>query len=352
MVNTQVQDSKSRSPFRWISLALRICVTLGVLVWVLGKQDWEKLLGVFQTLKPTPFVVTALICVLSQVLLAMRWWILLLAQEIRISFWTAVRLHFLGLFYNNIMPSSVGGDVLRAWYVAKHTEEKWRAALSVLFDRLWGLFGLVIIAVSAYAFLLGDAPEAADAAQKQSGIPWHAVKIAVSVVLGTGALTFLGLYVLSATRPWVIRLGRGIWREAVTLCVKSKEALGLYIRTPQALLAALMTTFLLQGMVIVAFWYLGRSLGMTAGLDAYFVIFPITWVLAALPISISGWGVLEGGITHLFVVLQGAEPEQALTLALCQRMIWILGSLPGAIIHLRGAHLPRSFSFDAEEGDV
>lgn len=352
MVDTRVKDSKSRSPLHWISLGLRICVTLGVLAWVLGKQDWEKLLGVFQTLRPTPFVVTALICVLSQVLLAMRWWILLLAQRIRISFWTAVRLHFLGLFYNNIMPSSVGGDVLRAWYVAKHTEEKWRAAISVLFDRLWGLCGLVIIAVSAYVFLLGDAPEAADAAQEQGRIPWGLILMGAGVVLGIGALSGLGLYACSATRPWVVRLGWGIWEQAVTLCRKSREALGLYIRTPQALFAALMTTFLLQGMVIVAFWYLGRSLGMTAGIDAYFVIFPITWVLAALPISISGWGVLEGGITHLFVVLQGAEPEQALTLALCQRLIWILGSLPGSIIHLRGAHLPRSFSFDPEERDV
>ncbi len=352
MVNTRAKDRKSKSPFHWISLGLRVCVTLAVLVWVLGKQDWEKLLGVFQTLKPIPFVVTALVCVLSQVLLAMRWWILLWAQKIHISFWTAVRLHFLGLFYNNIMPSSVGGDVLRAWYVAKHTKEKWRAALSVLFDRLWGLFGLVIIAVSAYVFLLGDAPEAADAAQEQGGLPWASMLIAVSVILGIGALAGSVLYACSATRPWVTRLGGAIWRETVTLSTKSREALGLYVRTPQALLAALMTTFLLQGMVIMAFWYLGRTLGMTAGLDAYFVIFPITWVLAALPISISGWGVLEGGITHLFVVLQGAEPEQALTLALCQRLIWILGSLPGSIIHLRGAHLPQSFSFDPEEGVV
>jgi uncharacterized membrane protein YbhN (UPF0104 family) len=322
------------------------------LSWVLGKQDWSKLFQVFQTLEPTVFVLTALICVLSQVLLAFRWWILLLAQKIFISFRAAVRLHFLGLFYNNVMPSSVGGDVLRAWYVAKHTDKKWEAALSVLFDRVWGLFGLIIIAVSAYMLLLGDVPEAAADTTQESGLNGGALLAGLAGVAAVAALTTVGLFCWPRTRAWVTRLGQGIWRKVVTLTGKGKRALWLYFRTPQALLAALATTFLLQGMAIVAVWYLGRSLGMAAGLDAYFVIFPVTWVLAALPISISGWGVLEGGITHLFVVLQGVEPEQALALALCQRIIWILGSLPGAFIHLKGAHLPKSFSFDSAVDDV
>ncbi len=70
------------------------------------------------------------------------------------------------------------------------------------------------------------------------------------------------------------------------------------------------------------------------------------WVVAALPVSIAGIGVLEGGITILFTSLAGATSEQAACLALCQRFIWILTSLPGVAIHLSGGHLPKAFSFD------
>jgi uncharacterized protein (TIRG00374 family) len=343
------EKDNGRGLWHWFSLALRICVTLGVLVWVLGKQDWGELVKVFQTLRFGPFVFVTLVFVSSQVLLALRWWILLFAQEIRISLWAAVRLHFLGLFYNNVMPSSIGGDVIRAWYVSKHTEKKWAAALSVLFDRVWGLVGLILIAVTAYVFLFPNMPEAPDPVSDASGMNWFVIGLSIVSVLSVGGLILAGLCCRVHTRRWVMRAAGLCWLKICTLTVKAKEALWLYIRTPKALFAAMMTTFLLQSMVIIAFWYLGRSLGIDAGLDAYFVIFPITWVLGALPISISGWGVLEGGITHLFVVLQGVEPEQALTLALCQRIIWILGSLPGSVIHLRGAHLPKSFSFDPDK---
>jgi hypothetical protein len=124
--------------------------------------------------------------------------------------------------------------------------------------------------------------------------------------------------------------------EAVCLCCKS----------PLTVLGTLALTLLLQSVTIVSFWVLGRDLDMGAGLKYYFMIFPAMWVVGALPISIAGFGILEGGITVLFVRLAGTSPEQAACLALCQRFIWILCSLPGALIHLTGGHLPKTLSFD------
>jgi uncharacterized membrane protein YbhN (UPF0104 family) len=330
---------------RWLSLGLRIAVAVGVLAWVLGRQDWGKLLNVLLEIGLWPFLWAMLAFVVSQVLLAIRWWVLLWAQDIPISIPAAVRLHFMGLFYNNIMPSSVGGDVLRAWYVAKHTEKRWEAALSVFFDRFWGLFGLVLIAGFSYVVFWDTRISVATESAPTSG-NWDS--------LGTGVLGVFIAILVCLVAALLVPVFRGRLLDRVLrignatggVLIKVKAALWIYTRRPTALLTALGLTFLLQSLVITVFWILGRSMGIQAGLDIYFIVFPVTWVMGALPISVAGWGILEMGIVELFGRLADTAPEQALALALCQRFIWMLCSLPGAVIHLRGGHLPRSFSID------
>ena len=65
--------------------------------------------------------------------------------------------------------------------------------------------------------------------------------------------------------------------------------------------------------------------------------------------SISGAVVVEGSLYYLFTHFAGVGKEQAMAIALCQRAIWMLTSLPGAVIHLVGAHLPKDFFIDYDK---
>ena len=135
-------------------------------------------------------------------------------------------------------------------------------------------------------------------------------------------------------------LGRRAWTAVVVYCSR-----------PGTMFLALVLTWVGQSAVITAFWLLGRNLGIAAAARYYFVIFPISWVVAAIPVSIAGVGILEAGTVTLFVSLTGATGESALALALCQRFVWVLASLPGGAIHLLGGHLPREeFFVDCENG--
>ena len=97
---------------------------------------------------------TLAVFIFSQIVIGLRWWILLRTQQIFIPFWAAVRLYFLGWFYNIVMPGPVGGDLVRLWYVTKHTDKKFNAALSVLVDRIVGLISTLIIAAFFYTVFL------------------------------------------------------------------------------------------------------------------------------------------------------------------------------------------------------
>ena len=106
------------------------------------------------------------------------------------------------------------------------------------------------------------------------------------------------------------------------------------------MLLAFGLTVFLQMLAITAFWLLGSNMGIQADVKYYYVFFTLTWVLGAVPISIGGAVVVEGMLAYLFITFAGVAKEAASALALCQRAVWMLASLPGAAIHLIGAHLP------------
>src|SRR5210317_799195 len=127
MPNTKTKKSK------YIFLFLRIAVVtagiIWVVVWISRGDRWSNLTSIFHQMNLAVFAVVLSIFVLSQVIVGFRWWLLLRTQSIFINLAASVKLNFLGWFYNNFMPGSVGGDLVRAWYVTKHTEKRFEAAL-------------------------------------------------------------------------------------------------------------------------------------------------------------------------------------------------------------------------------
>lgn len=335
---------------RHISLIIRVVVAIVAILLAFRGLNWGKLAEVFQRLNLWYFVLSLVVFAAAQVIIAVRWWLLLRAQSIHISVLAAVRLFFLGLFYNNVMPGAVGGDLLKAWYVAKHTDKRLEGVLSVVVDRAIGLFGLIIMAVfTGSVFVPGgilnlvramDAGTPAPAGRCGRVILWVGL-----LLVAAAAAVVIHPYSRRALRKAVERA----WARGLGLLQRVNSAILLYCSRPWTLLAALILTFISQSVVIAAFWLLGRNLGMEAEWKYYFVVFPVMWVVAALPISIAGLGILEGGIRFMFESLTGAVAAEAVVLAFCQRFVWILASLPGGLVHLLGGHLPREICVDSNE---
>ncbi len=344
-------DNQTKS--RHVSLVARVAVAVLAIGWVLRGQDWRELGAVFQRLNWWYFALSLGVYTAAQLVIAVRWWFLLRAQGIRIEILTTFRLHFLGLFYNNVMPSSVGGDLLKGWYVTKHTEKRLEGALSVVVDRLIGLVGMVTMALASYAFFLrGRAIEADMSEQGGPGASLAAYRGAAAWVAVALVVVAVVLLIYPRTRAAIGRLWTRIAARGTSLAKRAWTAIVVYCSRPGTMLLSLGLTWLGQSIVITAFWLLGRNLGIEAELRYYFVIFPITWVVAAIPVSIAGVGVLEAGVVTLFVSLTGTPGESALALALCQRFVWVLASLPGGGIHLLGGHLPREEIFVDCENSV
>ena len=148
---TEVEKSRHH---RHLWAFLRVVVAVIAVWWLFRGEDLGELVGIFKGLNILVFIGALVLYVIAQLIFVLRWWVMLRAQHIRIDYGAAVKLHFLGLFYNNCLPGSVGGDLLRAWYVTKHTEKKVEAVLSVFVDRAIGLSCTVVIAGFCYWLIL------------------------------------------------------------------------------------------------------------------------------------------------------------------------------------------------------
>ncbi len=348
-----MQDAQKAGRKGHWSLIARIAVATLAILWVLHGQDWRELAGVFQNLSPWYFGLSVAIYAAAQVIIAVRWWMLLRAQSIYIDVRAAVRLFFLGLFYNNLMLGAVGGDLLKAWYVTKHTNKRLEGVLSVFVDRGIGLAGTLLIAVFTYLVFVRGHIAARIGAQEAGPTGWlsqHGGVIALWATVAVGVMLAI-LLAHPAGRAGFVRAAAKARLTSFSLLRRVKDAVVVYCSKPWTLLGAMILTLVGQSIVLVAFWLLGRNLGIEAGLRYYFVAFPVGWIVGAIPISPAGLGTTEAATKGLFTLLApAAPPAKVVALVLCQRFIWVLSSLPGGLVHLLGAHLPQQeISIDGQE---
>ena len=338
---------KSKRIFLFLRIAVVVCGVVWGIFWVSREQRWNRLVEIFHQMNIGVFAAALGIFIISQVIIGLRWWLLLRSQHIFIDFWAAVRLYFLGWFYNNFMPGSVGGDLLRAWYVTKHTPKKFEAVLSVFVDRVIGLLSTLAIAIFFYLlFLRGRGAvitSSGRGAFLESVVQYKGIVLWVFAAI---VVIFCVLLLRKTSRSILARAWLYIRASTIRMIVKLKDAIVIYCSKPGTILVVFALTVFLQLLTITGFWFLGVNLGIEASIKYYYVFFTLTWVLGAVPVSIGGAVVVEVLLASMLINFAGVGEEPASALALCQRAVWMLASLPGAAIHLIGAHLPKDFFID------
>lgn len=223
----------------------------------------------------------------------LRWHRLLGAAEVPCGLGRAMRLTFIGNFFNNVMFGATGGDVVRAVMVTRGlTEKRWRAALSVVVDRLIGLYVLLAIAAAVLtAAWLRDGFARVPSLHKV----WL---LAIALVAGgtLGSAAYLSGRVRRALRvdALVARL------PARATIEKMDAAITVYRRRSGAVLGALLLSLPLQAAGIFSFYAFARALGAPLGMLDTAVVFPVVQTVSALPLAPAGWGVGESLYGYFF----------------------------------------------------
>lgn len=259
------------------------------------RSGWELrpgFLAIVGGIRTNWFLTGAALWGVLLVLAAVRWRLLLRAAGIHTSVGNALRLCFVGYFFNNVMPGVTGGDVVRGALIARGLEQdRWKAALSVIVDRLIGLVALITLAAVVLTYGLLTAGEEAPYP------PYLAQGIFLflgAAVIGGGAYLSQRLRDKIGIERWLPKLPGG-----ATL-TKIDSGLAIYRHSPGRLAGAYLMSLPLQVCGVLSFWAIGEACGAGLRLQDDFVIFPVVQTISAIPLAPAGWGVGETLYGHSF----------------------------------------------------
>lgn len=316
---------------------IRVLVVIAAVIVLAITQDMNSFFDIIKKISLPHLFVSVCMFIVCNIIVAVRWKGLLKTLDIHFPCWAAIKVNFVGLFYNNVLLGAIGGDFLRGWYVTKYSDKRLEAAFSVLVDRLCGLAACFIMAFGGFVFSKGlfeqegfeNTGEAANTNINPAVLVIAAVAIAFIFILAALVLVKTGKF--KVLLDGLIEHWKRIWAAII-----------IYAKKPASIAWALFLTLIGQSITVVAIFIAGSSMNIDVSLKVFFIIFPISWVIGTIPISPGGLGVLELGIVAMFAALPQVTAEQALALAICQRLIFLIGSIPGLVIHLSGIHLPKT----------
>jgi uncharacterized protein (TIRG00374 family) len=302
---------------RW-ALPLRIAVSLlmlGVLWWKFPEITWADLIPTWDLTTFLWLLSATVMTFLGIVLSAVRWQSVLRALHLRERLRVLVPLYFAGQFVSNVLPTTIGGDVLRVSRLSKANGEPETTFASVALERLTGWLVLPLITFFGLAINPG---------LRELG---RATLLALAVAIVT--LIALVVVLLAANHP---RLGGRFaatdgWRRFVDAIHRSVTELR---RQPLAALSILSAGLVYQVALCLAALMVAAALGFSwLGLTALLAFYPAVLILQVLPIGIAGLGVRESAFV-LFLVPLGVPAEKAVALGLVLYAINVIASLFGA----------------------
>ena len=249
--------------------------------------------------------------------MAVRLWLIFGVKGEKISFLEACSLTFVGYFFNNFLPTSVGGDIVKAMCAARITKNTVVSVTSVLMDRIFGLFTFILIPSISLLFLMRNINR------------WVPVIVYGLLVLSMLCLVFIFNRSLARRFRFIedvlgrFKAGRKL-REVYI-------GLNDFKNHKQAVLFALLLSVAGQSISIFVLYLMGRSLGSNTPLVYFFLMVPVVHLVSMLP-SLHGLGIREGAYTYFLAPYMGRE--SAFALGILWLGLLILLSIIGGLIYL------------------
>jgi uncharacterized protein (TIRG00374 family) len=319
-----------------LGLILRAGISIGILVVIGFRVDWPELMEAFRTMDWAWVGAAFLLFGVVIGFAVLRWDLLLRVHGIRLPWVKIAEIWMIGHFFNAFLLGTTGGDVAKIYYCAAALpEQRSAAALSIIFDRILGLFVLLSIAVvlGGWHYQILDADPVTHKALLGIFVSFLAMLVGLFVFFVPAAWQmFFGL--LKRFAPHHLQDTVNNVHEAFTRYTQSwgTNLLAVLISLILHMLTFIMSFFLLKALHAhdVPFWPFVSCL-------------PIIGFLVAIPISISGLGMREGLFVS-FLGLLKVNKETALAFSLGGFGVTLLWSLIGGIIYLRYKKPEDTFS--------
>jgi hypothetical protein len=303
---------------------LRVAVSLGLLALLLALVDLPGLGRRLAGADPGLLLLVVVIVTGDRLLMAWKWWLLVRGRDAAVSLWAAVRAYYLASFAGWFLPMTVGADAVRIAALAGGGRTAGLVA-SVVLERAVGALAQGVLATVSLGFLIALGL----GAQIGPGERWAILGVLVAALLAFPFSFGVARWVACRLPP------RGWWGVLRSLA----DAYAAYAGSTSLVGAFFGLTLLEGGLPVAYHYFVGRALGLDPGWSFYIATVPLVFLVARLPVSLGGLGVLELSFVYLATLL-GVGRTDAFSIAVLSEALVLVSLFPGAVAYLFPATAP------------
>jgi uncharacterized protein (TIRG00374 family) len=325
----------ARKTPQWIGLVCRCAVTVVLLVFLLKSVSWSQIWSTLLHLNLSIALLGLLVGLYTLMISAYQWQCLLRGEQIRIDLTRLANLYLVGIAFNHFLPTSVGGDVVKIYYVAREGKNMPGSASAAIMARVTGLLGMLLVAYPALLIWNASIP---------SQVSVLLLSLSGFVLLMVSATFCLALlFTRFACTRWLISLTSvllpGFLREKLARSkilskgIEIGNTLIASTKKPSPMIGSILFGVLFHLAACLNYYSYGMALHMSVPLHFYFVAIPLVSLVAFLPISINGFGLRESAMVFVFSTAQ-VPAVTALLLAFVMNIQMLFFGLVGLCIYV------------------
>ncbi len=314
----------------WVKFAVRALVTSLLLAFLLKSVSWSTLFTTLAHAQHTWLLMGLALGVLCVVFSSYEWHCLVVAERIHTDLARLINLYLVGIAFSHFLPSNMGGDVAKAFYVGRDSGNMAGATSSVVLSRITGFLGMLLIALPSLLI-------------------WHSW-FTSGVIVGFLLLSLLlialisGTIIISLCLPKASsRLLKSRWipKRAVITAVEVGQTLSSAVRKPRSLTIAILFGILFWIASFLNYYGYAVALGIHAPLSFYMIAISFSSLVAFLPISINGFGIREGTLAYVFSTIHVSSSTSLLLAFLVDTQVLLFGVIGGCIYLSMGNHIKQ-----------
>ena len=299
---------------------IKISITAILFFFLFRNIDFESFGATLRSARPGILLAAFIVLWAGHYVCIFRWRMLMRPLMPTRSLNSLFGIYCIGLFFNMIFPTAVGGDVIKVFYVGKHSNSYAQSFAATFLDRDIGMLAMLIIACA--------------------GLILHPVSVpgvAVAVIIWSAFVLFLLgnilLFAPGCHRWMTLLLQRLHLTKIAEKTNRVSDAFHIMGKNKSILLVSLLISFVNQFLAISVVWITAVGLDLHIRFSYFLIFVPVITLISMIPISLNGMGLREYAFMSLFSAI-GVAPASCIALGLVTSFLLILSSLPGGIVYM------------------
>ena len=314
--NNLQKDSGKTKRAKWLNFSLRLGCTIALLIYVLRTISGSDILKNLQRFDDGEIVTGIMIGLLGVVISAYQWQFLLNAERIFIDLRRLVNLYLIGITFNHFLPTGMGGDVVKAYYVGKAHHNYQGSVSAVVMSRITGFCGMLLLSMAAVAI-------------------WHSLfsQMLLVVFLLSCVAMCVALAIVFLGVIWLPRLIRGPWAQhrIVISMMKFSTTMCKSLRQPRALITATLCGAIFHLSTAANYYIYAVMFHLHIPFTFYLVAIPLVSLISFLPVTMNGFGLRELAFITIFASVHVTQVTALILVTLVDAQILLYGVIGGGI---------------------